>query len=86
MGPDSVRGIAHQDNPAFVPVGKGWHVVDWIVALNHLDMIEDLGVGARIIRMEGADFLCVLGRIIDFFIIGLISSIGIEPIEARGAK
>jgi hypothetical protein len=44
-------------------------------------MIEDVGVGARIIRMQGADFPRVPSRIIDFFYIRLVGSIGIEPVD-----
>jgi hypothetical protein len=67
MGADCVGSIAHQHDPALVPARKRRHVVHRIAALNHLDMIEDVGVGARIIRMQGADFPRVPSRIIDFF-------------------
>ena len=81
MGPDRVGSIAHQHDPAFVPARKRRHVIDRIASLNHLDMIEDPCVGARIVRMEGTDFPCVSNRIIDFFNIGLFGSIGIEPVD-----
>src|SRR5262249_43468270 len=45
------------------------------------DMIKDFGVGARIIRMEDTDFPRVRDRITDFFNLGLVCSIGIEPVD-----
>ncbi len=78
---DGMGGIAHQNDRTFVPGWERRHVVDRIAALDPLDMIEDLGVGARVIDMQGTDFPCVDGWIGDLVNLVLVGSIGIEPID-----
>ena len=81
MRTDCVRGVSDQHNSAFVPARELGHVVDRIAAVEPVDMLQDLGVGARVVHMQRPDVLCITGEISDFSVFAGTAGVGVEPID-----
>ena len=44
-------------------------------------MLQDLGVGARVVHMQRPDVLCITGEISDFSVFAGTAGVGVEPID-----